>query len=121
MTWLAVGLTCVSALLPNYRIVAALPLAYVLIVTGGTAKSPIWRLPNDISYGLYIYAFPVQQVLAGMGAISLGIGWFALLSLIATVPLALASWLLVEKPSLRLKSVLGTAVVRASAASEPSA
>lgn len=121
LIWLAVGLTCASALLPNYRVLAALPLAYVLIVTGAMAKSPIWRLPNDISYGLYIYAFPVQQVLAGSGAVFLGVGWFALLSLTATVPLAVASWLLVEKPVLRLKPALSAAVVPSAEASVPSA
>ena len=55
----------------------------------------------DYSYGIYIYAFPMQQVALALGAreplanIALA---FAL-----TVPLAALSWHLVEKPALALK------------------
>jgi peptidoglycan/LPS O-acetylase OafA/YrhL len=55
------------------------------------------RMPADISYGLYIYAFPLQQILAGYGHLTF------ITALAATVPFALASWFLVEKPALRLK------------------
>jgi len=58
---------------------------------------PTRRLPADFSYGLYIYAFPIQQVLAGHGALGF---W---LSLACTLPLAAASWFLVERPALGLK------------------
>lgn len=57
---------------------------------------------NDISYGLYIYHVPVINLLIyygwDTGALS---GWIAVG---ASVLLAVASWLLIEKPSLRLKS-----------------
>ena len=59
---------------------------------------------GDLSYGLYIFAFPVQQLLVQW---TLGAGWSfgALLSitLLITVGLAFASWHLVEKPVLRFK------------------
>lgn len=58
---------------------------------------PSIRLPADLSYGLYIYAFPIQQWLASHGQLSV---WT---SLAATLPFAAASWLLVEGPALRLK------------------
>jgi len=58
---------------------------------------PTIRLPADISYGLYIYAFPLQQILAGAGHLSF---WA---SLAATAPFAIASALLVERPALKLK------------------
>lgn len=55
------------------------------------------KLPADLSYGIYIYAFPVQQVLAGYG-------WLTLPSAVLTVlPFAAISWYLVERPVLRLK------------------
>jgi peptidoglycan/LPS O-acetylase OafA/YrhL len=58
--------------------------------------------PGDVSYGVYIYAFPVQQLLAShrpnMNP------WLALVFTIpVTYVLALLSWRLVEKPALRLK------------------
>lgn len=55
------------------------------------------KLPADLSYGLYIYAFPLQQVLAANGMLTL---WT---SMAATLPFAAASWFLVEKPALRFK------------------
>lgn len=55
------------------------------------------RLPADVSYGLYIYAAPVQQALAAAGALTF------VASLALTLPLAAASWFLVERPALRFK------------------
>jgi peptidoglycan/LPS O-acetylase OafA/YrhL len=63
----------------------------------GLGRLPAPKLPADLSYGLYIYAFPLQQVLAANGMLSL---WT---SMAATLPFAAASWFLIEKPALRLK------------------
>lgn len=58
----------------------------------------------DLSYGIYIYAFPVQQTLWMLDANRLGIAPYMILSLLATLPLAAASWFLVEAPAMRLKN-----------------
>jgi peptidoglycan/LPS O-acetylase OafA/YrhL len=57
---------------------------------------------NDLSYGVYILGWPVQQllVLYGVGTTPIA---NALLALMIVMPLAFISWRLVEKPSLRLK------------------
>lgn len=55
------------------------------------------KLPADLSYGVYIYAFPLQQMLAAQGQLNV------LTAVLAVLPFAAASWFLVEKPSLRLK------------------
>ena len=60
---------------------------------------------GDVSYGLYIYAFPVEQALVALHP-HLGWGALVLSSLAATYLLALASWRLVERPSLRLKRLV---------------
>lgn len=58
---------------------------------------------GDWSYGVYIYAFPVQQILREYwGPNSLPL--YALASAAITVILAAASWFLVEKPAIKLKS-----------------
>lgn len=92
-----------STMLPDYRLVAALPIAYLLISVSALVKTPALRLRNDISYGVYIYAFPVQQILAGIGIGAAGVLPYALLTIALTVPLAAASWYFIEKPALRWK------------------
>lgn len=106
--WAYVGLATLvvvaSSFLPDYRLIAALPLAYVSIVVGSLVKNPVFWLRNDISYGVYIYAFPLQQCLAATGLAAVGVPVFAVLSIVVTVPVAMASWFLVEKPLLRLRN-----------------
>ena len=55
------------------------------------------KLPFDLSYGIYIYAFPVQQVLATHGRLTM------LTAILAVLPFATFSWFLVERPALLLK------------------
>lgn len=56
---------------------------------------------HDISYGAYIYAFPVQQLLAVFGAYHWGVWWFTLAATVCTIPFAAASWVFVERPVMR--------------------
>lgn len=78
--------------------------AYLVLIL---ALHPKLRLPSidrwgDISYGLYIYAFPVQQTIAYLIPKVQPTSMF-ILSTVITVILALLSWHLVEKPALKLK------------------
>lgn len=57
--------------------------------------------PNDISYGLYIYHMPVINVLMWFGLI--GSTTWLVVGVVAAVVLAILSWLLVERPALKLK------------------
>lgn len=57
----------------------------------------------DLSYGIYIYAFPIEQLLAMQGAGRLGPAIFIALAFALTLPLAAASWFLVERRALDLK------------------
>jgi len=59
--------------------------------------------PTDLSYGIYIWAFPVQQTVTLM--LGTAATWWAnvLLSLPVVLGLAFLSWRLVEAPMLRLK------------------
>jgi peptidoglycan/LPS O-acetylase OafA/YrhL len=60
---------------------------------------------GDFSYGLYIYAFVVQQMLALYGVNAWGFIPYVVLSAVGTMVLAAASWFAVERPCLRLKSL----------------
>lgn len=57
---------------------------------------------GDYSYGLYIYAFPVQQSLAYW----VGVDFICMVfwSSVLTLPLAMLSWHFIEAPALKLKS-----------------
>lgn len=57
----------------------------------------------DISYGMYIYAFPVQQLIVYYWREQLGVVTLALSAIVLTIPLAILSRTLIEMPALRLK------------------
>ena len=75
-------------------------LIYLAFVPGGMLRK--FNRLGDYSYGLYIYAFPVQQLLVayapGISATEL---FFSAMML--TLPLAILSWHLLEKPMLDRK------------------
>lgn len=59
---------------------------------------------HDLSYGIYLYAFPVQQATASMGFVGPHYWLITLIvSILATVGLAYLSWILIERPALSLK------------------
>lgn len=71
------------------------------IVSASSSVSAWLRPQADLSYGVYIYAFPIQQAVTQW---SLANGWSLMaclsLSLVATVGMAAFSWFWVEKPAL---------------------
>lgn len=82
------------------------PLTFVYIIFYLAAKLPLKSFDRkaDFSYGIYIYAFPAQQLLSQLGAQSMGVWVYSLLAALITLPLAVASFYLIERPALKLKS-----------------
>jgi len=79
-----------------------LPIAFLLLALGCRVEASSIGRRNDASYGVYIYAWPVQQMvvllLGGRGDV-----WVVILASVAvTAPLAYLSCVLVERPALRL-------------------
>ena len=99
----SLAIVAAASLLPDYRLVAAIPLAYAVIVSGALIHNKRLRLQTDLSYGVYIYAFPIQQLMVMGGLMWLNPFVFAVASTAATLPLAAASWFWVEKPARALK------------------
>jgi peptidoglycan/LPS O-acetylase OafA/YrhL len=64
-------------------------------------------IPNqmDLSYGVYIWAWPIQQTIVQVAHVSEPLLLFAITTAIL-VPIAAASWFLIEKPALGLKDSL---------------
>ena len=74
---------------------------YLLIYFALVPKSALTRFGKygDFSYGVYIWAFPVQQVVAQHFS-HLGTYFNVFMSLPFVMMLAIASWHLIEKPAL---------------------
>lgn len=102
----SVVIVLAASLLPNYRLVGAIPLAYAVIVSGALIHNKSFNLRNDLSYGVYIYAWPTQQLLIICGLGIMHPILFAIVATTATLPLAALSWFLVEKRAISLKSRL---------------
>lgn len=102
-------------LLSNYRILGAAPVAYLCVfVSLRLGRWARLRWSNDLSYSVYIYAFPLQQaILLTTGP---AFGWlpFIVVSLSATLPLAYLSWRWVERPLLRRGAHRAAAVTQRS-------
>lgn len=97
---LAVGAVCP----PWFRIVFPLTGAYALLYAACNSRGIANRLGsrNDLSYGTYLYAFPIQQALVYTLGIRNAYLLFAL-TLPTTLGFAALSWFLVEKRFLRAK------------------
>lgn len=99
---LGAGVAWIAVLtLPLHPALAALPVAYLFSWLGATL--PLQRIGrrNDLSYGIYIYAFPIQQLLVSTGWEPPNPAVFAVVGILATIPFAAASWFLVERPAKR--------------------
>ena len=60
---------------------------------------------HDYSYGVYLYGFPVQVLVVALLAPQWPRPVIMVVTLVLTIPFALASWWVVERNALRLKSL----------------
>jgi peptidoglycan/LPS O-acetylase OafA/YrhL len=76
----------------------------MFVVAAATNPFCIWlsqKIKNDYSYGLYLYAYPLQWCIKTQLPSLHNPLVFALLSFIVVLPFAMASWHWVEKPILK--------------------
>jgi len=103
--WLSLAVTAATLLLGGFGIVGFPAFAYMLFWM--SIRVPAWvkriGAKNDYSYGIYLYGFLVQQVLAYFGWHELGYAFYTVTALIITTVLAMMSWHLLEKPALSAK------------------
>ena len=71
-------------------------------MTGIRVRVPLPGVPLDLSYGVYLYAYPIQQTVIMLRPEWSAVACFAA-ALPVTLALAAASWGLIEAPALRLK------------------
>jgi peptidoglycan/LPS O-acetylase OafA/YrhL len=79
--------------------------AYLVLWLAMRLRGPFQAVgrKRDYSYGLYIYAWPVQELLTMQGVPRWGLAVYIGLSFLGGLALAVFSWHLVERPALRLK------------------
>ncbi len=93
-------------IIPNQsikEILLTLGIGYTILVIGN-AKQIIDLKGNDISYGFYLYAFPIQQLVLLATGDDTNPWLHILYSSLITIPLALASWHIVERRFILRKS-----------------
>ncbi len=73
-------------------------LAYFILWLGSVVPCPSAIQVHDVSYGMYIYAFQMQQIMAVFGLGAWGYWPYSLVALALTAVLAIASWFIVERP-----------------------
>jgi peptidoglycan/LPS O-acetylase OafA/YrhL len=101
-TCMALVLVPGLAFLKHPEWAVAVPVAYLVIWLG--IRLPFHNLAKtDISYGTYIYAYPVATLLTIYGVNDLGLLPYIVITFLIVVPLAYASWFGVEKKALRFK------------------
>jgi peptidoglycan/LPS O-acetylase OafA/YrhL len=106
------GLVLLSGAVVGWSgIIAPLTLPYLFLWL--TCKLPLQRFEKrgDYSYGLYIYAFPIQQTLAFFQLPAAGFLTYFLSAILLTTLCAMVSHHLVEAPCLRFKNVDPRAVL----------
>ena len=89
----------------GFRQVGILAFAYVIIWAGARLPFTTVGVKRDLSYGLYVYGWPVLQLASFFGLNALGLPLYLSIVLVVTAGLAVASWYLVESRALRLKNV----------------
>lgn len=83
-----------------YLVTVPYLLFYLAYVPGGWVRR--YNHLGDYSYGLYIYAFPVQQTVVALNG-GISVLMLGLAALPPALLLAILSWHLIEKKALRLK------------------
>ena len=93
---------------PSGRVFWTLGLGYAAVVLATVRVPGLTDMTNrwDISFGVYIYGWPIQQMLMANESVRSSLVLHAVATCIAVVPIAFASFIWVERPSIRVRQRL---------------
>ena len=94
-----------------YAPIALLIILPMLIIKIGSLNTRYFTFKNDISYGLYIYAFPVQQATWHFLHATTSPLIMSICSMSTTIIFAALSWHLVEKPILANRNHISSKLI----------
>ncbi|MCB2106221.1 MAG: acyltransferase [Rhodobacteraceae bacterium] len=95
----------ISAAGPSVQILLVLITCYA-VISFGTSSTPYIRRAarfGDLSYGIFLYGYPIQQIIAGAWHADLPVPFQIALALVLAAACAFLSWRFIERPSLNLK------------------
>lgn len=98
-----VGAFQTNALAKEAALILVLPYVCLSFGLGSAPALTALTRGGDLSYGLFLYGFPVQQTLVYAFGPAMGPWGNFIAALLICLPLAFLSWHLIEKPALRLK------------------
>jgi peptidoglycan/LPS O-acetylase OafA/YrhL len=97
----------ISTQFPHFDSVSTLLLPYIILYLAFTPAIKLNKFASkgDLSYGIYIYAFPIQQIIVHL--FDGNLHWYT--DFVIALPFVLIcsfiSWHLVEKPCMKLKNI----------------
>lgn len=107
--WFYANILMAIALITVYTFLESITIsiffAYCFIIIG-ISKAVVNLKGYDFSYGVYLYAFPVQQLVVSYLGYSVNVWLHITISATIATLLAFLSWTFVEKPFLKKKSLV---------------
>lgn len=89
----------------NLKIISLFVLPYLLIGICIITNIKSITKYGDFSYGMYIYAFPIQQTIVYFWADTINLFTYCIFSIVITFIISIISWNFIEKPALSLKRI----------------
>jgi peptidoglycan/LPS O-acetylase OafA/YrhL len=101
----AVAALAAGALAGGFRFVFPIAGTYLLLFLACWPMLPLQRFGRfgDFSYGLYVFAYPIQQAIVQWAGPAVSVSAFFGLAFVPTLALAMLSWRFIEAPSLARK------------------
>jgi len=94
----------------SIKLTGFLVIASASLIFGFTKLISLPKLKHDISYGVYIYAFPIQQLIIYEHPSITPIKLF-IVTIFFVLPISLLSWIFLEKPALRYRGRLNDFII----------
>jgi peptidoglycan/LPS O-acetylase OafA/YrhL len=104
-TWALIALiiSVIALSFKLYPLVSPLTTTYLMVYLATVLPLYKFGVSNDLSYGLYIYAFPIQKTLTGLSVNNLGLPVYFIASILFSFAFAVISWYGIERHALKLK------------------
>jgi peptidoglycan/LPS O-acetylase OafA/YrhL len=110
---LCLGWLAVIATFGDLSTLGGFAIAYLCLFLGTVLPFGALARRYDLSFGVFLYAFPIQQLLTQLPGPRLPVQAALALAIGIAIPVALISWIAVEEPAHRLRDRLGRAATAA--------